>query len=207
MRVDLVLVEVLEDRTREVLDSEAENAKTGLFHRGEPFRVQRVDAVRTDELQIGRQPPRRLRGNDRRAQRQDSSVLSKDKDVILKDDRTNEGMCPHDPDQHVETLLGIEPRDPGDAPLRLVQIVGGGAEGAPHRTVVERDESNGTDLREACLPLCLERQALYTIGKLEAVPVVAIRHLLVGCRLDGAYELRLRHGVLMESHDGTASPV
>ena len=70
-----------------------------------------------------------------------------------------------------QAFVRFEPRDGGDAALRLVQKVGRRAERAAHRAVVERDQPHRADLGEMRLARRLARQRADPVGALEALPV------------------------------------
>ena len=99
------------------------------------------------------------------------------------------GCAADDPLDHVQALVGLQARDGGDAALRLVQEVGRRAERAAHRTVVERDQPHRADLGQVRLARRLARQRTDAIGRLEALPVGRIRHLVVGGAEDRVAQL------------------
>ena len=196
VRVDLRLVEFGEHVAREVLDAESEHAEARAPHRVEPLGRHGVDPIGADELQGLRQRAAGLRGDDRLAERQDALVLREHEDVVLEDDGAHARVRADDALEHLHAFLGVESRDARDAALRLVQEVGGGAEGTAHRAVVERDEAHRADLGETRLARRLARQRPHPAGFLEPLPVGGVGHPLVGRVEDGVAQLGAGEGLL-----------
>jgi hypothetical protein len=89
------------------------------------------------------------------------------------------------PLQHLEALVLVQAADPRRlAALRRMQKIRRRTERAAHRAVVQRDQANGPDLREARLACGLDRERSNAIAALEAIPVALVRHVLVGRRED-----------------------
>ena len=78
-----------------------------------------------------------------------------------------------------QAFVRLEPRDRGDAALRLVQEIRRRAERAAHRAVVERDQAHRADLGETGFARRLGRQGADAIGRLETIPVRLVRHAFV----------------------------
>src|SRR5258708_13985489 len=133
-----------------------------------------------------------LGGEDRRAQRQNGWVLGEYEDIVLEDDRSYPRVSADDALHHADTLLGLEPRHAGDAPLSFVQEVGRRAERAGHGTVVERDQPPRADLGETRLASRLRGQRTDSVRLLEALPIPAVRHPFIGRGEDRLPQLRAR---------------
>src|SRR5258706_15138271 len=178
--VNMRLVEFGEDVARKALDAEAQHAESGVSHGCQALVRHGIDAVGADELQFARHGAAFLAGNDRLAQRQNAPILGEHEDIILKDDRAHSGVCADDTLNHLHTLFGIEPRNARHTSLGFVQEVCGGAEGATHRAVVQRDQAYRADLSESGLAGSLRRQGADAIRLFEVVPVAAGGHLSLG---------------------------
>jgi len=131
----------------------------------------------------------RLRRDDALAEGQNAPVFREDEDIVLKDDGAHARMRLHDALDHLDAFVGFEPRNARDAALSFVQEVGGRAERARHRAVVESDQAHGADLCEARLAGRLGRQRADPIGALEPVPIGPIGHALVRGAEDRAAQL------------------
>ncbi len=143
-----------------------------------------------------RDPAGTLGGDDPVTQRQDPAVASEGEDIVLEDDGACTGVSGHDALDHVEALVCFQPRDGRHAPLSFVQKVGGRAESTAHRAIVERYEPHGADLGQMGLTGRLARQRPYAVRRLQALPVLLIRHLFVGSAVDGIAQLLPIEGLL-----------
>ena len=70
-----------------------------------------------------------------------------------------------------------------------MQEVGGGAERAAHRAIIERDQAHRADFGQVRLARRLARQCSDAIRRLEALPIGRIRHLLVGSAVNRIAQL------------------
>ena len=84
----------------------------------------------------------------------------------------------------MQAFIRFETRDRRDAGLRLVQEVGRGTERAPHRAVVERDQTNRPDFGKLRLARGLRRQRADTVRGLQPFPVRRVRHLFIRSAVD-----------------------
>ena len=98
-------------------------------------------------------------------------------------------------------FVGIEPRDRRDAALRLVQEIGGGAERAAHRAIVERDQAHRADLGKLRFARRLGRQGADAIRGFEPLPVRLVRHVFVGRAEDRVAQLvAIERGLRQAQH-------
>src|SRR5207249_4720063 len=78
-----------------------------------------------------------------------------------------------------------------------------GAERAVHGTVIERDEADGPDLREARFTIRLHREGSGCVAPLQLVPITPVRHAVIRCLEDGIAKLFTAQGRLGASPDNS----
>src|ERR1044071_7533659 len=116
-------MELLEDVEGETLDAIPKNAEPGSLHGSQPKRRHGIDAICTNELQVGRQlaPPLRLR--DRFTKGQYSLILAKHENVVLKDDGPHAGVRGDDTAEHLHAIHYVKTGNLRPATLRRMEEI------------------------------------------------------------------------------------